>query len=40
MPICQDTGLAVVFLELGQDVQIRWAAIPTEAINEGVRRDT
>lgn len=37
MPICQDTGLAVVFLELGQDVHLVGGDL-TEAINEGVRR--
>jgi len=35
--ICQDTGMAVVFVELGQDVRITGGGI-TEAINEGVRR--
>ncbi len=34
--ICQDTGLAVVFVELGQDVQITDGDF-TEAINQGVR---
>lgn len=37
MPICQDTGLAVVFLEIGQDVRIVGGDLK-EAINEGVRR--
>lgn len=37
MPICQDTGMAVVFVELGQDVHIAGGSL-TEAINEGVRR--
>lgn len=36
-PICQDTGMAVVFLEIGQDVQIVGGSIE-EAVNEGVRR--
>ncbi len=36
-PACQDTGLAVVFLELGQDVRIEGRDL-VEAINEGVRR--
>ncbi len=36
MPICQDTGLAIVFVELGQDVHVRGGL--EEAINEGVRR--
>ncbi len=37
IPICQDTGMAVVFVELGQDVCIEGTNI-TDAINEGVRR--
>ncbi len=37
IPICQDTGLAVVFLEIGQDVHIVGGNL-TEAVNEGVRR--
>lgn len=37
MPICQDTGMAVFFLELGQDVHIVGGNL-TDAINEGVRR--
>ena len=37
IPICQDTGLAVVFLEIGQDVHITGGDL-TDAINEGVRR--
>ncbi len=37
VPICQDTGLAVIFLELGQDVRLVGGDI-NEAINEGVRR--
>jgi fumarate hydratase subunit alpha len=37
IPICQDTGLAVVFVELGQDVHIVDGDF-TEAINEGVRK--
>jgi fumarate hydratase subunit alpha len=36
-PACQDTGLAVVFIELGQDVHIAGGDLAT-AINEGVRR--
>lgn len=36
IPICQDTGMAVVFLELGQNVLIKGELI--EAINEGVRQ--
>ncbi len=35
-PICQDTGMACVFLEVGQDVHI--AGNLEEAVNEGVRR--
>ncbi len=37
IPICQDTGMAVVFLEVGQDVHFVGGDL-TEAINEGVRR--
>lgn len=37
VPMCQDTGMAVVFVELGQDVQIVGGNI-TDAINEGVRQ--
>ena len=37
MPICQDTGMAVFFVEVGQDVHITGGSL-TEAINEGVRR--
>lgn len=36
IPICQDTGMAVVFLELGQNVLIKGDLI--EAVNEGVRQ--
>lgn len=36
-PICQDTGLAVVFVEIGQDVRIVDGNI-FDAINEGVRK--
>ena len=37
-PICQDTGMAVVFLKIGMDV--RWEGNPniTDLVNEGVRR--
>lgn len=35
--ICQDTGLAVVFLEIGQDVHVVGGDL-CEAVNEGVRR--
>jgi fumarate hydratase subunit alpha len=37
VPICQDTGMAVVFMEVGQEVELTNGNI-TEAINEGVRR--
>ena len=37
MPLCQDTGLAVVFLEIGQDVHLTGGDLE-EAVNEGVRR--
>lgn len=37
MPICQDTGLAIVFVELGQDVHIVGGALHA-AIEEGVRQ--
>ena len=37
IPICQDTGMAVVFLEIGRDVHIT-GMLPEEAVNEGVRR--
>ena len=37
VPICQDTGMACVFLEIGQDVHITDGDL-TEAVNEGVRR--
>ena len=37
IPICQDTGMAVVFLEVGQDVHFEGAAIE-DAVNEGVRQ--
>ncbi len=36
IPICQDTGMAVVFVEIGQEVSLQGANI-TDAINEGVR---
>jgi fumarate hydratase subunit alpha len=36
-PLCQDTGLAVVFLEIGQDVHLVGGDLE-EAVNEGVRR--
>jgi fumarate hydratase subunit alpha len=37
VPICQDTGFAVVFVELGQDVHLAGGNL-TEAIQEGVRQ--
>ena len=37
IPICQDTGMAVVFLEIGQDVHLTGGDLE-EAVNEGVRR--
>lgn len=37
MPLCQDTGMAVVMIELGQDVHIDGGYI-NDAINEGVRQ--
>ena len=36
IPICQDTGMAVVFVKLGQDVHIEGGSL-TDAINSGVR---
>ena len=37
IPICQDTGMAVIFLEVGQDVHFEGMAIE-DAVNEGVRQ--
>ena len=37
MPICQDTGMACVFMEIGQDVHLVGGKLE-DAINEGVRR--
>jgi fumarate hydratase subunit alpha len=37
IPICQDTGMAVIFMEIGQDVHFEGGNL-NEAINEGVRR--
>lgn len=37
IPICQDTGMAVVFLEIGQDVHFT-GGILEDAINDGVRK--
>ena len=36
IPICQDTGMAVVFLKVGQEVHIEGGSL-TDAVNEGVR---
>ena len=36
IPICQDTGMAVVFLEIGQDVHLEGGSVE-EAVNEGIR---
>lgn len=36
MPICQDTGMAIVFLKVGQEVHFTGGSL-TDAINEGVR---
>lgn len=37
IPICQDTGMAVVFLEVGQEVHFEGGTL-TDAVNEGVRQ--
>lgn len=37
MPMCQDTGVACVFIEIGQEVQVVGGALE-DAINEGVRQ--
>ncbi len=37
IPICQDTGMAVVFVSVGQDVHITGGSL-SDAINEGVRK--
>ncbi|MBU9745133.1 fumarate hydratase [Lachnospiraceae bacterium ASD3451] len=37
IPICQDTGMAVIFLEVGQDVHFEGGNVE-EAVNEGVRQ--
>ena len=36
IPICQDTGMAVVFLQIGQDVHLEGGSVE-DAVNEGVR---
>ncbi len=37
IPICQDTGMAVVFLKIGQDVHIEGGNLE-DAVNEGIRQ--
>ena len=37
IPICQDTGMAVIFLEIGQDVHFVGGYLE-DAVNEGVRQ--
>lgn len=37
IPVCQDTGMAVVFLDIGQEVHFTGGSL-TAAVNEGVRR--
>jgi fumarate hydratase subunit alpha len=37
LPICQDTGIAVIFIEVGQDVHVYGGSL-RDALNEGVRR--
>ena len=37
IPICQDTGMAVFFIEIGQDVHFEGGALE-DAVNEGIRR--
>ena len=37
IPICQDTGMAVVFMKVGQEVHFEGGSL-TEAVNEGVRQ--
>ena len=37
IPICQDTGMAVVFLEVGQEVHFEGGVLE-DAVNEGIRR--
>lgn len=37
IPICQDTGMAVVFIEIGQEVYVEGGLL-TDAVNEGVRQ--
>lgn len=37
IPICQDTGMAVIFIEIGQDVHVEGGVLE-DAVNEGVRQ--
>ena len=37
IPICQDTGMAVIFMEIGQDIHFEGGLL-SEAVNEGVRQ--
>ena len=37
MPICQDTGMVIVFMTVGQDVHFEGGSV-TDAVNEGVRQ--
>lgn len=37
IPICQDTGMAVIFMEIGQDVHLEGGSLE-DAVNEGVRQ--
>jgi len=37
VPICQDTGMVVAFVEVGQEIQLQGGSL-TDAINEGVRK--
>lgn len=37
IPICQDTGMTVIFLEIGQDVHLQGGSLE-DAVNEGVRQ--
>lgn len=37
IPVCQDTGMAVVFLKIGQDVHLEGCAIE-DAVNEGIKQ--
>jgi fumarate hydratase subunit alpha len=38
IPVCQDTGFAVFFVEWGKDVHLAWDGSLEDAINEGVRK--